>query len=160
MLILKSETKKMLMQAITSELYASNFYKNAANYMQREGFFGAQKYFLKESSDELLHYQKIVDYINDLGDVVYVPAIESCESKSPKTLKEALEYSFKLEKELMDKYISFYEKSDTLTCQFLLQFLEIQRTSVGEYGDLLARYSKCGEDKAAILEFDNYLSEL
>ena len=93
-----------------------------------------------------------------MGDVAYVPAIESCESKSPKDLKEALEYALKLETELRDKYVAFYEKSDTLTCQFLLQFLEIQVTSVGEYADLVARYNVGGDDN--IILMDQFLSEL
>lgn len=156
--MLAANIKKMLTEALTAELYAHNFYKNTANYMQYFGLFGAQKYFLEESEDELKHYQKIIDYINDMGEVVPVPAIESCESKSPKGLKEALDLSFALEKDLMDKYVSFYEKADTLTCQFFLQFLEIQRTSVGEFGDLIARYKQGGDDN--IILFDNYLNGL
>ena len=43
------------------------------------------------------------------------------------------------------------------TQQHLLQFLEIQTKSVGEYGDLLARLDRAGANEAAILMIDNEL---
>jgi ferritin len=41
--------------------------------------------------------------------------------------------------------------------QFLLQFLEFQRKSVGEYGDLLARIQLVDQDKAGMLLIDQEL---
>ena len=43
------------------------------------------------------------------------------------------------------------------TAHFLLQFLEIQRKSIGEYGDWLSRLELAGDDKCAILIIDKEL---
>ena len=40
----------------------------------------------------------------------------------------------------------------------LQEFVDIQRKSVGEYGDLLARLDLCGSNEAALLEFDEHLN--
>ena len=46
-----------------------------------------------------------------------------------------------------------------VTQQFLLQFLAIQRKSVGEFGDLLARIGLVKGDNAGILQIDKELGE-
>ena len=44
-----------------------------------------------------------------------------------------------------------------MTQQFLLQFLEIQRKSIGEYGDWLSRLDRTGDDECGILIIDKEL---
>jgi ferritin len=157
-------TKKMLStlnDAIHSELFASNLYRHVANQLQRLGYFGAQKFFLSESSDELEHYQKIVDYINDRGFVATVPQIEAMDD-SVTSLRDALNIAFETEKALGDDYAEWYKQAleeDVFTAQFILQFIEIQRKSIGEIGDLLSRLDRAGNNEAAILIVDKELGE-
>lgn len=165
MLVVKSqlnaEMKRWLQKSISSELYASNLYKHIANQLQRLGYFGAQKYFLHESADELTHYQKLVDFINDMGDVASVPAIEAITDKIT-SIEDAIGVAYETELYLLKQYKEFYDVAEEKDCtigQFLLQYIEIQRISVGEYGDLIARLNRCGSNEAAILEFDEYLEE-
>lgn len=157
-------TKKMLSNlndAIHSELYASNLYKHVANQLQRLGYFGAQKFFLSESSDELGHYQKIVDYINDRGLVATVPQIEMQDEKVT-SLRDALTIGFETEKALSEDYSEWFKQAmaeDVVTAQFLLQYIEHQRKSIGEYGDLIARLDRAGANEAALLLIDKELGE-
>lgn len=157
-------TKKMLSilnDAIHSELFASNLYKHVANQLQRLGYFGAQKFFLSESSDELGHYQKIVDYINDRGLVATVPQIEA-QNDSVTSLRDALTIGFETEKALGDDYSEWFKAAfaeDPVTAQFLLQYIEHQRKSIGEYSDLLARLDRAGSNEAALLMIDQEMGE-
>lgn len=157
-MIISANLKAVLDEAVHSELYASNLYKHVANQLQRLGYFGAQKFFLKESADELAHYQLHVDFQNDVGTVAKVPAIEAM-NESIKTLSDAIELGYETELELYENYKSWYEQasSDPIVQQFLLQFLEFQRKSVGEYGDLLARIQLVDQDKAGMLLIDQEL---
>lgn len=159
--LLSPKVKTLLEKSIHSELYASNLYKHVANNLQRLGYFGGQKYYLKESADELTHYQILVDYCNDMGWVAPMPTIEAI-SNPIFSIEDALRYQYEAETKLLNDYEEFYdeaEEEDCITAQFLLQFLEIQRKSVGEVGDLIARYNRCGMNEAAILEFDEFLAE-
>jgi ferritin len=157
-MIISAELKNMLDDAVHSELYASNLYKHIANELQRIGYFGANKFFLKESADELTHYQRHVDFQNDVGTVAKIPMIEAM-TDSIKTLSDAIETGYETELELYNDYKKWYAQaeSDPVVQQFLLQFLEIQRTSVGEYGDLLARIQLVDQDKAGMLLIDQEL---
>lgn len=155
--LLKKETQDILNKAVKSELYASHLYKHVANQMQRIGYFGAQKFFAGESADELEHYQKIADYMNDRGAMASTPALEAC-NEMPRTLKDAIELGYETELQLASDYEVWFKTCNcVMTQQFLLQFLELQRKSVGEYGDLLARLRLVEGDKAGMLLIDKEL---
>lgn len=157
-MIISADCKKMLDEAVHSELYASNLYKHIANQLQRIGYFGATKFFLKESADELEHYQRHVEFQNDVGTVAKVPMVEAM-NDSIETLSDAIETGYETEMELYNSYKEWYGRAsdDPVVQQYLLQFLEIQRTSVGEYGDLLARIQLVDQDKAGMLLIDQEL---
>jgi ferritin len=157
-MIISAELKNMLDDAVHSELYASNLYKHLANQVQRLGYFGVQKFFLRESATELEHYQLHANFQNDVGTVAEVPAIEAM-TDSIKSLSDAVELAYDTEMELYNNYKKWYAKaaSDPAVQQFLLQFIEFQRTSVGEYGDLLARIQLVDQDKAGMLLIDQEL---
>jgi len=157
-MIISQECKDMLDDAVHSELYASNLYKHIANEVQRLGYLGTAKFFLKESKDELKHYQLHVEFQNDVGTVAKVPMIEAMDEPI-KTLSDAIETGYETELQLYNDYKKWYGQAsdDPVVQQFLLQFLEIQRTSVGEYGDLLARIQLVDGDKAGMLLIDQEL---
>jgi ferritin len=157
-MIISADHKRMLDDAVHSELYASNLYKHVANQLQRLGYLGATKFFLNESADELKHYQLHAEFQNDVGTVAKIPMIEAM-TESIKTFSDAIELGYETELELYNNYKDWYSQasSDPVVQQFLLQFLEIQRTSVGEYGDLLARIQLVDQDKAGMLLIDQEL---
>lgn len=159
--LLKPEIKAWFEKSLASELHASNLYKHIANQLQRLGLFGAQKYFLKESAEELTHYQKLVDIINDLGDVAPVPEVPKMMDKIT-SISDALEVSYETELDLMNQYKKFYDEAedkygDCVTAIAIQEFITIQRLSVGEYGDLISRYELNPKD---VFEFDEYMGEL
>lgn len=159
-MLISANLKAALDEAVHAELYAANLYKHIANQLQRLGYFGAQKFFLKESASELEHYQLHVNFQNDVGTVAKVPMIEAM-NESIKTFSDAIELGYETELELYENYKNWYEQASTdpVVQQFLLQFLELQRTSVGEYGDLLARIQLVDQDKAGMLLIDQELGE-
>lgn len=159
--ILKPEVKKMLSKSGQSELYAHHLYIHLANQLQRLGFFGSQKYFEKESADELTHYYKLRDFVNDMGDVLDMPSIEACSDKVS-NIGDALQVFYDTEYDLYQQYLEFYEKiekaGDCVTSTFLIEFMQIQRKSVGEAGDLLQKYKQAEVGKEFI-EFDEHMNE-
>lgn len=157
--LLSKSVEAMLNEAVQAELSASNLYKHVANQLQRIGYFGAQKHFAAESMGELEHYQKLVDFMNDRGSSAKVPALEAM-TDSIGSLADAIDVAFQAELDLERNYVRWYKGcDDPITCEFLLFFLQEQRKSVGEYGDLIARLDRAGENEAAILMIDQELGE-
>lgn len=157
--LLSKTDADVLAKAIEGELYASHLYRHLANQLQRLGYFGAQKHFLTESSDETSHYQRIADFISNRGDVARLPQLPAMR-ETISSLRDAIETAYDTELQLCEDYESGYQRcTSVVTQQFLLQFLEIQRKAVGEYGDMIARLDRAGTDNAAILMIDKELGE-
>jgi ferritin len=156
--LLSSHDMELLNEAAQHELYASNYYKYVAACMQRAGLFGAQKFFEKESGDEIEHYYLLRDFVNDMGAEIETPAIDEPKSlKEDDCLKCVLEAAYQLELELYEFYSKFYTTAKAPAVQVaLIDFVNIQRKSVGEYGDLLARFAKASD----MLIFDKELGKL
>lgn len=159
--LLSASMKKGLQSALQVELYQSNLWKHLANQLQRLGYFGSQKYFLAESAEELTHYQIIVDFINDMGDVASVPAIEAINDKVA-SIGDALEIGYETELDVLNQYKKLYKQAEEEDCAvgiFLQQFITIQVKAVGQYGDLLAKY-KVAEETKELLEFDEHIADV
>jgi ferritin len=158
--LLSANMKKWLQKSIESELYASNFYKHLANQLQRLGYFGSQAFYLNESADELKHYQIIVEFMNDMGDVAEIPKVDAIKDKLT-SIGDSLELAYEIEFDLYEQYKEFYKIAEDEDCtvgQFLLQFIEIQRLAIGEYGDLISKY-KVAEQTKEILFFDKAMGK-
>ena len=159
--LLSPAMKKGMQDAVYAELYQSNLWKSLANQLQRLGLFGSQKYFLSESAEELTHYQMHVEFMNDMGDCAELPKIDAVTDKVT-DIGDALEIGYNTELDVYNQYKDLYEKAadeDVSVAQYVLQFIEIQRKAVGQYGDLLAKY-KIAEQTKEILEFDQHISDL
>lgn len=159
--LLSASMKKGLQSALQVELYQSNLWKSLANQMQRLGYFGSQKYFLAESAEELTHYQIIADFMNDMGDMADVPAIEAIKDKV-ESIGDALEIGYETELDVLNQYKKLYKEAEEEDCAvgiFLQQFITIQVKAVGHYGDLLAKY-KVAEETKEILEFDEHIADV
>ena len=156
--LISQNEESLLNEAVAAELYASNLYKHVANQLQRLGYFGAQKFFLAESAGELEHYQRLADYLNDRGTVAKIPQVDAI-TDTVKSLRDAIEIAYDTEVQLGEDYERWYKKCDrAVTQQFLLFYLEEQRKAVGEFGDLLARLDRAGNDNAALLIFDKEMA--
>lgn len=157
--LLSDTDKKILQDAVQQELYASHLYKHVSNYMQRAGYFGAQKFFAGEAADELEHYEKHVQFLNDMGDVADVPGLPAI-SQKPGQLEAAIQLGYDTELALGQKYEGWYRTATSeMTRQHLFQFLEIQRKSIGEYGDWLARIERAAGDECGIIIIDKELGD-
>lgn len=159
--LLSSTTGIVLSDAVQAELQASHLYKHLANQMQRAGYFGAAKYFTKESAEELTHYQKLADYFNDRGSVAKLPDVAAL-NDTVSDLESAITKAYEIEVDLGNQYAKWYstiQASDPTTAQFLLQFLEIQRVSIGEYADWLSRISLAKGQPSALLLIDQELGD-
>ena len=156
--IIESTVASMFMDALEREMLASHTYRHFATKMQMMGYFGTQSFFLHESNDELTHFQKIVDFLNDVGYEAEMPAIPSITGDAS-SLMAALESSFNMERDLLDLYVDIYKMNDPVSQQILLEFIEIQRKAVGEYGDLIARLEIIKDDPCGFIIFDQEMKQ-
>lgn len=145
------------------EIYAHYLYLHIANQLQANGFFGAQKFFESESESEMGHYKKVRNFINDIGSVLdSVPSYMITDDVTD--IGTALQTYYDTEVALLKTYVEAYRQmdqdgnEDCVSEPLLLEFIDIQRESVGEAGDLLKRYS-IAEASGEILLFDQEIGK-
>ena len=152
--LLSADDKSRAQEALANELKAHLTYRQFSASMQRAGYFGASIFFDKESADEMEHYKDWEEFMDDRGDMASVPKTPGIYPK-PALLKNAFDEAYKMELDLGEFYEGFYEATDDPTVKvFVQKYIDTQRKSVGEYGDLLARLERCGDNQAALLMFD------
>lgn len=121
------------------ELTASHSYLFLANCMRSKGYFGAEKFFTKESLSEREHYNKWAMFLNNLGVEINVDAVDSVD-KEIANLTEAMEMALDMEQSLLKEYEVACCKDVSMKVKLeMYDFVKIQVESVGEYLDLLAR---------------------
>lgn len=140
-------------EAIVNELSAEAMYRGLANAAQYIGLFGFQKYFLNEAANEAKHYQRLVDAANDLG---FLPTYEVTTPIVSTEPAEMINIAAEAELKLLDFYSEKATTQNAALHQLYLEFVEIQRKSVGEIMDIKARFDLGGD----IYMFDNYLGSL
>jgi ferritin len=152
--LLSPDDKERAQEALAHELRAQLTYRQFSASMQRAGYLGASAFFDKESGDEAEHYKDWENFFDDRGDMAVVPKVPGGYA-TPSKLAEAFRAAYDMELELNEFYDSFYEDSSDPTVKaFVQKYLDVQRKSVGEYGDLIARLERCGNNEAALLIFD------
>jgi ferritin len=142
--LLTSQEVELINKLGVEELLASHHYQYLSNSMKTIGFFGAAAFFLKESLSEREHYNKLEGFMNDMNEQLEVRALPSVDMDI-EDLMEALEHAMDMESSLLSKYEEAYEKASPKLKALILDFINLQVESVGEYGDLIARLSRTNE---------------
>ena len=157
--LLNTDDKKIISDAILQELTASNMYRNLSIQCLGLGYFGASKFFNNEADDELKHFNIHVDYLNKRGCNAPVPQITE-QTKEIKSLLEALTIAYKAEYQLGELYTKWWGLVSVPTKIHLQQYIEIQTSSIGEYGDWLARIDLVKDDPCGILLIDKEMGDI
>lgn len=159
--LLSESCLKSLNQGVEFELGHFYLYKVLANKMQQSGYHGAQAYFLKESNEELEHYQKHVDFINDMGGLAKLPTLapESFSGELDDAMKDAYDNEYDL--------LKFYKKlwkSEAMEnpeiAEHINFYLKTQVEHVGFYGDLIALMEDEKDNPNICMVVDDKLAKL
>jgi ferritin len=146
-----------------TEFFNAYLYRTLAASMQYAGYFGAQKHFMQEADDEIKHYQAVVDFLNSRGVPMVALALPPLPD-APTTLPDALAGAYNQEVFTENAYKSLgadaQRAGDAPVYQFVMEVMEHQSASTGDYADLITRCNIAGNDPAALLMIDTEIGNL
>lgn len=153
---LPSKTITILTERLKNEYEAHYFYRAATNWCKDMNYKKAAAYFEKEASDELVHAEKLQEYMTDFNIIPQIPKADTKHTFS--SLIDIIYGAYKIELSLMNEYNKDSHSvftDDITTFDFLGEFREIQKSSVVEYSDLINATNLIDKtDKFQILYFE------
>ena len=159
-MLISERMAKSLSDELINEYGAVIQYTMISAYFSREALPQLAALFRVRAAEELLHAQKMVDYVTEAGAVIEIPAIPLGEAdfNSP---AEAVTLALEAEKtvagafnELMDLAL---EERDHLSRGFLQWFVDEQLEEVSTMADLLKVIERAGDN---LLYVEDYVANL
>ncbi len=159
--MITSKMADALNRHLNSELYSSYLYLSMSAYASFKGLKGAANWFYVQVQEELIHVQKMYDYIDSHGAQVVLDAIEKppTEFGSLLDLFEAtLAHEQKVTRLVNDKMTQAVKEADHATETFLQWFVTEQTEEEKSAKDVIDRLRLAGDSGAAIFMIDNELA--
>ncbi len=148
-MLISDRMAKALSEELVNEYWAAIQYTMISAYFQREALPQLAGLFRTQAAEELLHAQKVVDYVTEAGGVVAVPSIPLGQPDFP-SVEAAVEVARDAEvrvaqefDKLMDLAI---EERDHLARGFLQWFVDEQLEEVSTMDDLLKIVHRAGDN--------------
>ena len=157
-MLISTRMATALSDELANEYGAAIQYAMISAYFSREALPQLAALFRTQAAEELMHAQKIVDYVTEAGGVAGIPAIPQGEAEFG-SVAEAVTLAVEAEKrvagvfnELMDLAI---EERDHLSRGFLQWFVDEQMEEISTMEDLLKVVERAGDD---LLYVENYVA--
>ena len=127
---ISDEIKDILNTQIKNELMSSQIYRGVSCWCDDKGWIDASKYYFKSAQEELVHQDKIYEYLFSRNVLAVVPTTEDVKQEFG-DIREVVEYSLEHEMEVTKNWESISESAeddgDSTTFEFAQWFFE--RTS-------------------------------
>jgi ferritin len=153
--LISAELNRAFNEQIGRELFASNQYIAIASYFDGRALKKLAAMFFQQSEEEREHAMKFVEYLNEVGGTVEVPAIGAATSEF-KTAEEAVRLALKWELEVThqinDLMTMAIEQKDYAAQEFLDWFVKEQVEEVSTMQDLLQIVQQVGEHYLIMVE--------
>ena len=155
-MLISERMAQELSEELVSEYWAAIQYTMISAYFSREALPQLSSLFRQQASEELMHAQKIVDYVTEAGGTVDVPAIPAGQADF-ESVEEAVKLALDAEvrvaglfNDLMDLAI---EEHDHLARGFLQWFVDEQLEEVSTMDDLLKVVRRAGDNLLYVEEY-------
>lgn len=154
---------KKLNEQMMNEFYSANLYLQMSAWCNHEGFEGSAKFLRNHAAEEMEHMQKLFDYIQDIGALPIIDAIEKPKSEY-KDLKHVFETAYKHEKLVTSRIHELVELSlsekDFRTFNFLQWYVEEQREEEKLFKSILDKINMVGLEGRGLFIVDREIGSM
>lgn len=160
---LSPKLKELLDYRIEQEEMSSRIYLAMSMFLDNEGYTNSAKLWKKYSDEELIHADKVREYLLSLGIQPGVPALSKPEEDF-EDLAEIIEKSYEHEVDITNQCEELtkacQEEGDYLIAQLGFWLMTEQREELEKTQNLLDQLRTFGTDKTALRLLDDYIEDL
>jgi ferritin len=154
-MLISQELTSAINEEIGRELFASHQYMNIACYFESLALRKLAAMFMKQSEEERMHAVKFVNYLNEVGARVEIPAVAAPQSTF-KSVEEAVQKSLDWEREVTRNCNALMamaiDQKDYAAQDFLRWFVTEQVEEEATMGTLLQVVKAAGDRNLIMVE--------
>ena len=120
--MLSQKMIQKLNEQINLEFYSSNLYLQMASWCENQGLEGCTAFLRRHAREEMLHMQKLFDYVNETGAMAVIGTIEAPPSEF-ETVKDVfqktLAHEYEVTRKINDLAHTAFSEQDYSSFNFL-----------------------------------------
>ncbi|MHA6696399.1 ferritin [Chryseobacterium sp. A301] len=160
--MISEKIAQLLNAQIANEQYAAQYYLSMSAWFHARDLEGIANYFRVQSKEELMHADKIFDYILDVGCEVRMEGIEKPPfefDNEQQVFEFALAHEKLVTKSIFEIAKVATEESDFATVSFLQWFINEQVEEEASAALLVAKIKRVKDNTSALYLFDQELAQ-
>lgn len=160
--MISTKIGQLINEQITKEQYAAQYYLSMSAWFSAKDLDGIANYFRVQSKEELMHADKMFDYMNDVGAEIIMGEI----AKPPHEFNDekeifakALEHEKIVTQSIFNILKNANEEGDFATVSFLQWFVNEQVEEEANASQLVTKIKMVCDNPSALYLFDQELSQ-
>nr|WP_315032600.1 ferritin [uncultured Chryseobacterium sp.] len=153
---------KLINEQIAHEQYAAQYYLSMSAWFSGKDLDGIANYFRVQSKEELMHADKMFDYLNDVGGEIIIGEIakppHEFESATD-IFEKALAHEKIVTKSIFNIVKNANEEGDFATTSFLQWFINEQVEEEASASQYVTKIKMVCDNPSALYLFDQELSQ-
>lgn len=152
-----------LNKQINLEFYSSNLYLQMAAWCDHKGYLGCGAFLKQHASEEMVHMQKLFDYVTQTGALPLLGAIDSPTAgfaNLKEVFEKTLEHERHITQRINDLVAAAFEEKDFSTFQFLQWYVAEQHEEEALFQGIVDKIGIIGLDGRGIYFLDKEIKKL
>lgn len=153
---------KLMNEQIAKEQFAAQYYLAMSAWFAARDLEGISNYFRVQYKEELMHAEKIFDYLSDVGADIVVSGIDKPESKfesETDVFEKALAHEKVVTKSIFAIVKAANDEGDFATTSFLQWFINEQVEEESSASLLVSKIKMVKDNPSALYLFDQELGQ-
>lgn len=160
--MISTKIGQLINEQITKEQYAAQYYLSMSAWFSAKDLDGIANYFRVQSKEELMHADKMFDYLNDVGAEIIIgeipkPPHEFADAKD--IFEKALEHEKIVTQSIFNILKNANDEGDFATVSFLQWFVTEQVEEEANASQLVTKIKMVCDNPSALYLFDQELSQ-
>ncbi len=160
--MISQKIANLINDQIAKEQYAAQYYLSMSAWFSGRDLDGIANYFRVQSKEELMHADKMFDYLNDVSGEIIVGAIPqppNAFSSAVEIFEKALEHEKIVTQSIFNILKNANDEGDFATVSFLQWFVNEQVEEEANASQLVTKIKMVCDNPSALYLFDQELSQ-
>ncbi|HAT3995557.1 ferritin [Elizabethkingia anophelis] len=160
--MISTKVESLINEQIAKEQYAAQYYLAMSAWFENQDLEGLANYFRVQSKEELMHADKMFDYLNDVGGKVILQTIPAPPSEFADALdifEKALAHEKEVTKSIFNIVKVATEENDFATTSFLQWFINEQVEEEATASQYVSKIKMVKDNPSALYLFDQELGQ-